>query len=90
MTVLALDGHRIARVAVEHCFLNCARYIHKHERVSQSPYVPDDKGEQPHPSWKRIDVVQDALPEEVQARTKAEGGTITQDEYAEKLMAGES
>ncbi len=80
----------IARVKVEHCFLNCARYIHKHERVSQSPYVPDERGEQPHPSWKRIDLVQDSLPEEVQAKTVAEGGTITMDDYAEKLMAGQS
>ena len=80
----------IARVKVEHCFLNCARYIHKHERVAQSPYVPDAKGEQPHPSWKRIDMVQDALPEHERKRTAAEGGTITMDDYAEKLMAGES
>lgn len=80
----------IARVKVEHCFLNCARYIHKHERVAKSPYVPDDKGEQPHPSWKRIDLVQDALPKEAQAKTQAEGGTITMDDYAEKLMAGQS
>ncbi len=80
----------IARVAVENCFLNCARYIHKHERIAQSPYVPDEQGEQPHPSWKRIDVIQDALPEAERARTQAEGGTITQDDYAEKLMAGQS
>jgi len=80
----------IARVAVESCFLNCARYIHKHARVEASPYVPDAKGAQPHPSWKRIDLVQDALPEAERARTSAEGGTITMDDYAEKLMAGTS
>ena len=80
----------IARVTVEHCFLNCARYIHKHQRVETSPYVPAEDGSQPHPSWKRIDMVQDALPEEVQAKTRAEGGTITMEDYAEKLMAGVS
>ena len=80
----------IARVTVEHCFLNCARYIHKHARLSESPYVPDETGAQPHPSWKRIDFVQDSLPAEAQARTTAEGGTITMDDYAEKLMAGQS
>ncbi|MGX1305532.1 putative pyridoxine 5'-phosphate oxidase superfamily flavin-nucleotide-binding protein [Amorphus suaedae] len=80
----------VARVAVEHCFLNCARYIHKHTRVAASPYVPDASGCQPHPSWKRIDIVQDALGAEDRAKTVAEGGTITMDDYAEKLMAGQS
>ena len=83
-------ANMLVRVDVTSCFLNCARYIHKHKRISESPYVPDDRGEQPHPSWKRIDMVQDSLPEDARARTAAEGGTITMDDYAEKLMAGES
>nr|WP_319382880.1 pyridoxamine 5'-phosphate oxidase family protein [uncultured Roseibium sp.] len=83
-------ANMLVRVDVTSCFLNCARYIHKHERISASPYVPDDEGAQPHPSWKRIDMVQDSLPEDARARTAAEGGTITMDDYAEKLMAGES
>jgi len=80
----------IVRVDVTSCFLNCARYIHKHTRVSASPYVPDETGEQPHPSWKRIDLVQESLPEAARERTAAEGGTITFEEYVEKLVAGES
>jgi predicted pyridoxine 5'-phosphate oxidase superfamily flavin-nucleotide-binding protein len=80
----------IARVAVESCFLNCARYIHKHARLEPSPYVPDAQGQQPHPSWKRIDLVQDALPDTARARTVAEGGEITMDDYAELLMQGKS
>ncbi|MEM7695924.1 MAG: pyridoxamine 5'-phosphate oxidase family protein [Pseudomonadota bacterium] len=80
----------VVRVAVESCFLNCARYIHKHTRAQTSPYVPDATGAQPHPSWKRIDMVQDALPDDARKRTEAEGGTITMDDYAQKLMAGES
>ncbi|MEM8700859.1 MAG: pyridoxamine 5'-phosphate oxidase family protein [Pseudomonadota bacterium] len=83
-------ANMLVRVEVTSCFLNCARYIHKHKRIASSPYVPDHKGEQPHPSWKRIDMVQDALPEDARARTAAEGGTITMDDYAGKLMAGES
>ncbi|MEX0344309.1 MAG: pyridoxamine 5'-phosphate oxidase family protein [Rhizobiaceae bacterium] len=83
-------ANMIVRVDVTSCFLNCARYIHKHARVSDSPYVPDEKGEQPHPSWKRIDMVQESLPESARARTEAEGGTITFDDYVDKLMAGES
>lgn len=80
----------IVRVDVTSCFLNCARYIHKHQRVEDSPYVPDNKGEQPHPSWKRIDLVQDALTEKDKSRTDAEGGTITFDDYVEKLVEGKS
>ncbi len=80
----------IVRVAVESCFLNCARYIHKHTRVSASPYVPDADGVQPHPSWKRIDFVQGALGDADQARTRDVGGTITMDDYVDHLMKGES
>ena len=29
---------------LEHCFLNCARYIHPHARRATSPYVPDAHG----------------------------------------------
>lgn len=80
----------IVRVAVTSCFQNCARYIHKHKRLSESPYVPDDAGKQPYPSWKRIDMVQDYLPERDQGKTEDAGGTITFDGYVEKLMTGKS
>lgn len=80
----------IVRVEVTSCFLNCARYIHKHERVENSPYVPAKDGSQPYPSWKRIDLLQDSLPGKDSGKTEAEGGTITFDDYVEKLVAGES
>ena len=79
----------VVRVRVESCFLNCARYIHKHARTEASPYVPKPDGSQPHPSWKRIDFVQEALSEADQART-AETGTITMDDYVVHLMEGRS
>ncbi|AIT81854.1 pyridoxamine 5'-phosphate oxidase family protein [Novosphingobium pentaromativorans] len=80
----------VVRVDVSTCFLNCARYIHKHYRHAQSPYIPSDDGSQPHPSWKRIDVVQASLPEGARKRTREEGGTITFEDYVERLQAGES
>lgn len=80
----------VIRVAVTHCFLNCARYIHKHAKVEASPYVPDSAGQQPHPAWKRIDFVQDALPEADRARTAEAGGTIDMDGYVTRLMEGRS
>ncbi len=80
----------VVRATVDTTFVNCARMIHKHTRVETSPYVPDADGNQPHPAWKRIDGIQDVLPDHARERTAAAGGEITMEDYAEKLMAGES
>lgn len=80
----------VVRAKVDKVFLNCARLIHKHQRVSTSPYVPDKKGDTPFPAWKRIDLVQDALPSKDMGRARDAGGVITQEEYGAKLAAGES
>lgn len=80
----------LARVAVERVFVNCARYIHKHRRVEASPYVPAADGAQPHPSWKRIDFLQDSLPPADRARTEAAGGAIDAEGYERRLMEGRS
>jgi len=80
----------LVRAKVEKVFLNCARLIHKHNRVSPSPYVPDENGSTPFPTWKRIDVVQDALAPKDIGRAAGEGGVITEEEYGAKLAAGES
>lgn len=74
---------------VESVFVNCGRYIHKHTRTSQSPYVPDAHGEQPLPAWKRIDGLQSVLPPKDLGRAEADGGTITGEEYARRLAAGQ-
>lgn len=80
----------LVRAKVEKVFLNCARLIHKYKRVSTSPYVPDKNGETPFPAWKRIDLVQDALPFKDSGKAMCDGGVITQEEYGAKLAAGES
>ncbi|MFK8025793.1 MAG: pyridoxamine 5'-phosphate oxidase family protein [Ilumatobacter sp.] len=80
----------IVRAKLDAVFVNCARYIHRHERVQTSEYVPDQRGEAPHPSWKRIDGLQDVLSVDEQSRTDEMGGTITDVEYGERLMRGES
>jgi hypothetical protein len=77
-------------VTVASVFLNCARYIHKHQRLETSKYVPDEKGEQPFPAWKRIDDLQPALPPKDQGRAQDEGGLITEDDYEEHVMKGTS
>jgi len=80
----------ICRVEITSVFVNCARYIHKHTRVDSSPYVPDDNGDQPLPSWKRIDGIQDVLDPTTHARVEDAGGVITDQQYGERLMQGES
>lgn len=80
----------LVRAKVNKIFVNCARLIHKHKRVSTSPYVPDATGATPLPAWKRIDMVQDALPPWDMGRAAREGGVITLEEYGDKLAAGES
>lgn len=75
---------------VETVFHNCGRYIHKHQRVEASRYVPDADGAQPVPAWKRIDMVQDVLTDDDRTRTEREGGTITFEDYVGKLMSGTS
>lgn len=80
----------IVKAKVEKVFFNCARLIHKHQRVAASPYVPDHNGETPFPAWKRIDLVQDVLPPKDLGKATSEGGVITQEEYGAKLAIGES
>ncbi len=80
----------VVRARVDQVFVNCARYIHKHRRVSASPYVPDENGDQPYPAWKRIDGLQGSLQPGDRGRAEAEGGVITEEEYGEALIAGES
>ena len=75
-------------LAIEKVFPNCARYIHPHERVETSPYVPDDEGAAPVPSWKRIDALQPVLPEA--DRLAINGETITGEQYAQRLADGTS
>jgi predicted pyridoxine 5'-phosphate oxidase superfamily flavin-nucleotide-binding protein len=80
----------IVRAHVDRVFLNCARYIHKHTRVETSPYVPDADGKQPFPVWKRIDALQDHLREDDRGRADDAGGVVTEEQYTEALLAGES
>lgn len=84
-------GSTLVTVAkVETVFHNCGRYIHQHERLAASPYVPGDDGAQPLPAWKQIDVVQDVLTDDERRRATDDGGTITFEDYVGRLLAGTS
>lgn len=70
----------LARITA--AFTNCPRYIHRHDRVESSRYVPDDSGQAPLAPWKRIDGLQDVIPEADRPRVEAAGGPINVDQYA--------
>jgi len=83
-------SNMVVDVAVDVVFQNCSRYIHKHTRVETSPYVPAADGSQPFPAWKRIDGLQPVLHPDDQGCAEREGGTITEEEYMEKVLEGSS
>jgi predicted pyridoxine 5'-phosphate oxidase superfamily flavin-nucleotide-binding protein len=78
----------IVRVTVAQIFVNCSRYVHRYQRVAGSRYVPRAECETPFAEWKRIDLVQEALPSRDAGRTARAGGPITVEEYEAKRAAG--
>jgi uncharacterized protein YndB with AHSA1/START domain/predicted pyridoxine 5'-phosphate oxidase superfamily flavin-nucleotide-binding protein len=81
----------LVRVAISEVFVNCPRYIHRYRRIASSKYVPQAGCQAPLPAWKRVDLVQDALPDRDRAAVVALGqGVITPEEYAERLKRGEA
>ncbi|MDR2875149.1 MAG: pyridoxamine 5'-phosphate oxidase family protein [Methylobacillus sp.] len=79
----------IVRVTIEEMFINCPRYIHRYQRVESSRYTPQPECEIRPPQWKRLDVMQDALPDREKHLAEKMGGEITFEEYAEMVLKGE-
>ncbi len=80
----------IVTVKVTEVFINCTRYIHKYQRVESSHYVPQDNCPTPLAQWKRIDNLQDSLPERDKHIATALGGTITTEQYVEMVIHGKA
>ncbi len=79
----------VVRIKVTEIFINCPRYIHRYQRVESSRYVPQPGCPTPSPQWKRIDGLQDVLPERDRAIAEQLGGVITLEEYGAKVISGE-
>jgi hypothetical protein len=80
----------LVRVKVTETFVNCPRYIHKYQRLLTSKYAPQaDRPAPPAPQWKRIDLIQDALPAREKDVAKELGGVITLEEYGAKVSKSE-
>jgi uncharacterized protein len=75
----------VIRVTVTEIFRNCPRYIHRHQKTERSEFVPRSTAETPLAPWKRVDDIQNLLPEKDRARVAREGGVVSRAEY-EKYM----
>jgi len=78
----------IVRVAVQQLWTNCPRYIHPHQSAAVSHNVPTSTGDPPLAAWKRLEVMQDALPTRDRERVEAAGGTIGIEDYMHELTKG--
>jgi predicted pyridoxine 5'-phosphate oxidase superfamily flavin-nucleotide-binding protein len=80
----------IVTISITEVFINCSRYIHKYQRVASSNYVPKKDCAAPFAQWKRIDNLQDSLPERDKHIAEELGGTITTEQYVEMVMQGKA
>lgn len=80
------EAQLVVRVTVSEMFQNCPRYVHRYQKEEPSDSVPRDGLETPLADWKRIDVMQDMLPEAERERAVKSGPLQTREEY-EAMMA---
>ena len=78
----------IVTVNITEVFINCTRYIHQYQRVATSKYVPQQDCSAPPAQWKRIDNLQESLPERDKHIAETLGGTITTEQYVEMVIKG--
>jgi uncharacterized protein len=80
----------LVHVTVQETFINCPRYVHKYQRVQTSKYAPQGGcTPPPPPQWKRIDGMQDVLPQSDKGVAEQLGGTTTFGEYVAAVSKGE-
>ena len=82
------DAELIVRVAVTDTWVNCPRYIHTYRKAGQSRYAPTAACETPLAEWKRIDMLQDALPAKDVGRADKAGGLITIEDWFKNVSEG--
>ncbi|MBT6913424.1 MAG: pyridoxamine 5'-phosphate oxidase family protein, partial [Rhodospirillaceae bacterium] len=83
------EAQLLVRIAVARVFVNCPRYVHRYKRVETSPYVPREGQPAPLAVWKRIDGMLDVLPEGDRDRVADAGGTISRQDYADRILKGD-
>lgn len=84
------EAELIVRIQISEIFVNCPRYIHQYQRLQTSKYAPQAGHATPQAQWKRIDLLQDVLPERDKDIARNLGGTISPDEYADLVRKGQA
>lgn len=82
------EADLLVRLRLSELWQNCPRYIHRYQKVQPSRYVPRPECATPLAEWKRIDMIQDALPARDAAKAQA-AGTIGIEEWIEKVKSGD-
>ena len=82
------EADLVVRMHLSELWQNCPRYIHRHQKLAPSRYVPRAACETPVAGWKRIDVMGDSLPTRDVAKVRAEG-TIAIGEWMDKVKSGD-
>lgn len=82
------EAKYLIMIKVTKIWVNCPRYIHKYKKIDQSKYVPEPCKVTPIPTWKRLDIVQDAITPEEKAIAE-EQGLVDINEYEAKVKRGE-
>ena len=80
----------VVRATITESFVNCPRYITKQASSVPTSHVPDENGQAPLAEWKKIDLLQDVLPQRFQNLAEGAGGTISLEEYDDKVRRGET
>ncbi len=83
------EAQLIVRVGVTEIFPNCPRYVHRYEKAQPSRYVPRAQCETPLAGWKRIDMLQEDLPNYDKGRAEKAGGVITIEDWFGKAVQGD-
>jgi len=64
--------------------------VHRYQRLQTSKYAPQSGYEKPPaPQWKRLDAIQDALPQGEREVADKLGGTISFEEYGALVLKGD-
>ncbi len=82
------EAQLVIKVNVDKVFVNCPRYVHRYVKDTASRYVPRDDSETPLATWKRIDLMQDVLPQRDAAKVDDAGGTMPIEDWFEKVKTG--
>jgi len=78
----------LVRVKLSEMWQNCPRYIHRHQKLETSRYVPQAECETPLAGWKQTDIVQDVLLPDDAAKAQ-EAGIIPIEKWMDKVKSGD-